>query len=50
MYIVGLLSEVLLIDFCVCFLQCFGLFNTIAYGAGAYFLYMEWKSGNAAAQ
>ncbi|KAG7188572.1 hypothetical protein KM043_008203 [Ampulex compressa] len=24
----------------------FGIFNTIAYAAGAYFLYIEWKAGN----
>ncbi|XP_076180632.1 plasmolipin [Ptiloglossa arizonensis] len=24
----------------------FGIFNTIAYAAGAYFLYIEWKSSN----
>ncbi|XP_033330247.2 plasmolipin [Megalopta genalis] len=24
----------------------FGIFNTIAYAAGAYFLYVEWKSSN----
>ncbi|KYM99612.1 PREDICTED: myelin and lymphocyte protein [Cyphomyrmex costatus] len=24
----------------------FGIFNTIAYAAGAYFLYVEWKSTN----
>lgn len=26
--------------------QVFGIFNTIAYAAGAYFLYIEWKSTN----
>lgn len=25
----------------------FGIFNTLAYAAGAYFLYIEWKSSNA---
>ncbi|XP_076284741.1 plasmolipin [Lasioglossum baleicum] len=24
----------------------FGIFNTVAYAAGAYFLYIEWKSSN----
>jgi len=27
-------------------LQVFGIFNTLAYAAGAYFLYIEWKSTN----
>lgn len=27
-------------------LQVFGIFNTLAYAAGAYFLYVEWKSSN----
>jgi hypothetical protein len=27
--------------------QVFGLFNTLAYAAGAYFLYVEWKGTRA---